>query len=246
MKNPPWSRDELILALDLYIRAGKKQLDTSDSRVIELSNILRRLPIYPKQMRTADFRNVQGVSMKLGNFSAVDPSYSGKGLERGSKLDHKIWNEFENKWQELGILAASIRQAAINEEEEEDPFTDNDDEVFFEGILLTRLHKTRERNRKLVERKKQSVLLEKGSLACEVCGFDFGEVYGELGREFAECHHKLPLSQLSSNQTTRLADLAILCANCHRMIHRSKPLLTIEELQAVVAATQSRSSNGQV
>ena len=59
-----------------------------------------------------------------------------------------------------------------------------------------------------------------GALRCEGCGFDFAATYGELGHGFAECHHVVPLADLRAGSRTRLSDLVILCANCHRMIHR--------------------------
>jgi predicted HNH restriction endonuclease len=61
-----------------------------------------------------------------------------------------------------------------------------------------------------------------GRLCCEVpgCGFDFESVYGDIGRDFAEVHHLMPLSDMSSPTVTRLEDLAVVCSNCHRMIHR--------------------------
>jgi 5-methylcytosine-specific restriction protein A len=71
-----------------------------------------------------------------------------------------------------------------------------------------------------------------GRLACEVCNFDFGVVYGELGTGFAECHHKLPLSE--GVRRTRLEDLAIVCSNCHRMLHRRSLSLSIEQLAELV------------
>jgi len=88
-RNPDWTRDELILVLDLYFRAGRKQLDATQPEVIQLSKLLNRLPIHSLELRQSDFRNAQGVSMKLGNFSAVDPEHLGAGLERGGKLDTK-------------------------------------------------------------------------------------------------------------------------------------------------------------
>ncbi|MCB9108759.1 MAG: HNH endonuclease [Anaerolineales bacterium] len=54
-------------------------------------------------------------------------------------------------------------------------------------------------------------------MACEVCEFDFAQVYGELGYGFAECHHLVPLSELGESRRVRLADLAIVCANCHHI-----------------------------
>lgn len=62
-----------------------------------------------------------------------------------------------------------------------------------------------------------------GKLSCEVlgCGFDFGKRYGELGDGYAQVHHLRPLHAVSSKGVkTRLNDLAVVCANCHAMIHR--------------------------
>ncbi|MCD4771772.1 MAG: HNH endonuclease [Bacteroidales bacterium] len=71
-------------------------------------------------------------------------------------------------------------------------------------------------------------------LKCKVCGFDFKEVYGEWGEGFIEVHH---LQALADNQgeeieTNPETDLIVVCANCHRMLHRKKGMtLTIEELK---------------
>ena len=60
----------------------------------------------------------------------------------------------------------------------------------------------------------------KTRLACECCEFDSKAVYGELGRGFAECHHRRPLRRLVGKTVTRLEDLAIVCANCVRPAKR--------------------------
>ncbi len=67
---------------------------------------------------------------------------------------------------------------------------------------------------------------------CKVCGFDFETHYGERGRNFIEVHHLEPLASLDEPSTINPAvDLTVLCANCHRMIHRYKyQVLSIEEL----------------
>ena len=61
-----------------------------------------------------------------------------------------------------------------------------------------------------------------GHLRCEVpgCGFCFEEVYGEVGKRFAHVHHLNALSANENEVRTKLEDLAIVCANCHAMIHR--------------------------
>lgn len=62
-----------------------------------------------------------------------------------------------------------------------------------------------------------------GRLRCEVpgCGFCFEEVYGKLGEQFAHVHHLDALNRNADEVTTTLKDLAIVCANCHAMIHRN-------------------------
>lgn len=71
---------------------------------------------------------------------------------------------------------------------------------------------------------------------CYVCKFDFYKTYGELEKGYIEVHHKVPLydsdGEVEVNPET---DLVCLCANCHRMIHRSrKEILTVEELIQIV------------
>jgi hypothetical protein len=68
---------------------------------------------------------------------------------------------------------------------------------------------------------------------CEACDFDFEAKYGELGREYIECHHVDPLGKRDNPSTsTSVRDVRMLCANCHRMVHRSRPILPVEELRA--------------
>jgi hypothetical protein len=70
---------------------------------------------------------------------------------------------------------------------------------------------------------------------CEACGFDFGEVYGPRGKGYIECHHIDPLSGREGvADVTKESDLALLCANCHRMVHRYEPCLTIDELKDIL------------
>lgn len=95
-------------------------------------------------------------------------------------------------------------------------------------------HFRRERDRAIVETKKAATLNATGRLCCEVCGFDFAATYGAYGEGFCEVHHLVPLSAASDSVTTTLDDLAILCSNCHRIIHRSDPMLSVSQLYEVV------------
>jgi len=107
-----------------------------------------------------------------------------------------------------------------------------------EGDELYIAHRAKERNRKLVVEKKKQALKKDPLLHCECCMFSFVDKYGEWGKFFAEVHHKTPLASLSTATETKLEDLAIVCSNCHSMLHRQgHRTLTIDELTNAVTQT---------
>lgn len=109
--------------------------------------------------------------------------------------------------------------------------TDNYVKEGFEGEVVYKLHKLRERDNKLTESKKSKVFKETGMLKCEICEFDFFEKYGDLGKGFIECHHTIQLSTYETNQKTKIEDLSLVCSNCHRMLHRNLENMSIENLR---------------
>lgn len=225
MRNPKWHRDELILALDLYFKVEPGQIHARNPAIIELSGILNKLPFFDNKPDAERFRNANGVGLKLSNFLAIDPSYHGKGMQAYSKLDKEVFDEFYKNRALLSRLAANIIATLANEQltnelQQAGEDTDESEYAAPEGRLLYRLHRLRERNKTIVEKKKKDHLKKHGSLACELCSFDFESVYGEVGRGFIECHHRTPLAQLSPNTKTTLNDLMLICSNCHRMVHR--------------------------
>lgn len=91
--NPSWQFDELILALDLYLTWRPKQPPAGHPDLVALSDTLQRLPVHPSDARADDFRNVNSVRRKLGDFTAPDPEYEGKGTKGGEGV-HLVWAEF--------------------------------------------------------------------------------------------------------------------------------------------------------
>ncbi|MHB1107209.1 MAG: HNH endonuclease [Lutibacter sp.] len=76
--------------------------------------------------------------------------------------------------------------------------------------------------------------IEIHGLECSACGFNFENFYGDWGKGFIEVHHIQPLSENKGEetQTNPNTDLKVLCANCHRMVHRKKDItLSIKELK---------------
>ena len=89
----------------------------------------------------------------------------------------------------------------------------------WEDLRILHVHKRIERNQRLAQKAKKLL-----GLTCQACGFNFEEIYGTTGKDYIEAHHLTPLSQLKGKRVALDAkqDFAVLCANCHRMIHRSE------------------------
>jgi 5-methylcytosine-specific restriction protein A len=227
-----WLRDEAILALDLYVREG---VSPGIVAIRALSATLRALPLERRNSDTERFRSEGSVKFKLGNFAALDEEASQAGLTNASATDRQLWSEHSDGILDVRATADAIRAntAAIARDPATVPPPLATIEEAPEGQLLTRVHQVRERNSKLTDGHKKAVLAETGKLACEGCGFDFVAVYGDRGHGFIECHHTVPVSSLEPGAKTRRADLALVCANCHRMIHRRAPWLSMDELRAL-------------
>jgi 5-methylcytosine-specific restriction protein A len=228
-----WTQDELILALDLYFKAPASHGNDKHPGVIELSELLQDLPIHPIAMRLPNFRNANGVALKLVNFRTLDPSHSGTGMDQGARMDREVWNQYAEHLDLLAATALAIREHYKTLSPIDLIAEDGNDGVS-EGGLLRAVHNRYERDSKIVRKKKRAVFELTMALKCEICHFDFAEEYGELGSEFAECHHTRPVSQMQAGDKTRLEDLSIVCANCHRMLHRNRELLSIEALKNIL------------
>lgn len=107
-------------------------------------------------------------------------------------------------------------------------------QTFLEGNPRLVAHLRRERNSAVIKAKKDATLQTKGKLCCEACGFNFKDFYGEFGDGFCEVHHIQPLSKTDGIVETKLSDLAIVCSNCHRIIHRSNPMFDIQKLSKII------------
>jgi 5-methylcytosine-specific restriction enzyme A len=239
-RNPIWTRDELILTLDLFMENREAIPGKNSQEINDLVSDLARLGGKIGLAGDDTLRNANGVHMKLMNFRRLDPDYtrSGKvGLARGGRGDKEVWDIFTGDRQRLRRAAENIRAWLAADGGAAEPSlaakTDDDTDAE-EGAVLTRVHRSRERNRKLVTQKKSAFTAQHGRLFCEACGFDFVRRYGDRGDGFIECHHTRPVSSMRPGEKTKLNDLRLLCANCHRMVHAKSPWLSFDELAALL------------
>lgn len=104
-----WSREELILAFDLYCRIPFKKTKANNPQVVELAHLLRRSPA--------------SVARKLGNFGSFDPALQERqitGLVHTGKLDAEVWAEFNNDWNRLVLEARRLRDKLSSTESYEE------------------------------------------------------------------------------------------------------------------------------
>lgn len=94
----PWTRDELILAINLYCKTPFGRIHMRNPEIIELSNTLGRTP--------------GSVSYKLANFASIDPTIDRKGAVNFSKLDREVWDEFFDDWEKM-VLESETRMAQL-------------------------------------------------------------------------------------------------------------------------------------
>jgi 5-methylcytosine-specific restriction protein A len=122
----------------------------------------------------------------------------------------------KNKRQYFDFISTSFKELAI----------------YKEGKILYSKHRRRERNRKLVENAKQKFRAENGNkIFCEICNFNFREIYGI---DYIEVHHMKAMANMEEDEVTSLADVCLVCPNCHRIIHSETPHFTIDKVKALI------------
>lgn len=137
-----------------------------------------------------------------------------------------FWNNasLRRKFEMMGFQCAELT--------EEDVSSDTQDRDHIEGEEKMILRRERERNP--VARKLCIALYAQrngGRVQCLACGFDFERAYGSLGRGFIHVHHLGPLAEATGpRQVDPNSDLIPLCPNCHAIVHRRRPMLTLAEL----------------
>ena len=149
---------------------------------------------------------------------------SGKGI--GSVEANKILDNAIYSYEEDYSYIVREDDLPYNQGIEQSSFT--------EGRKKLGLHFYKERNKQLIQKAKNNFKNKNGRLYCEVCGFEYCKKYGEIGNDYIEGHHILPISELQGESETNVSDILLVCANCHRMLHRKRNPLSKSELQQMM------------
>jgi 5-methylcytosine-specific restriction protein A len=138
---------------------------------------------------------------------------------QGEKYD--IWQLKDN------LIEALEETKLTGEIEFFDELTEIDDKILVEGIKKRVTVNSYERNPKARE-----LCIKEYGYSCSVCGINFEDRYGEIGKNFIHVHHLTPISELKkSYQINPIEDLRPVCPNCHAMLHKKKPPFSINELK---------------
>lgn len=171
-------------------------------KVIAITPVNRAIPRQITPWQSVNFR---GISQ--GNVCEISHI---KDIEQIGNLKLDLWNRFAKYLTASNDESRYVNEAIFNELELSEPETSA-----IEGRLLLASHFIRERNKEIVKRRKKNAI-KNNTLICEVCDFSFIQKYNV---NFIECHHIEPIGN-GRVRDTREEDLALVCPNCHRMLHR--------------------------
>lgn len=132
MPRRDWTRDELILAMNLYCQLPFGKLHRGNPDIIALANAIGRTP--------------SSVAMKLGNLASLDPVHQQrgvKGLSGASEGDRQIWSEFHNDWSQLSIESETLRETLLSPNDEGRLYLDESDKQFIGNTEATATVKVR-------------------------------------------------------------------------------------------------------
>jgi predicted HNH restriction endonuclease len=119
-------------------------------------------------------------------------------------------------------------------------FVSEDEESKYpEGAEKYKYHRSLERDPSIARKAKERRFNLTGELKCDVCGFSFFGTYGVLGEGFIEAHHTIPVTELRGNRKITIKEIALVCSNCHRMLHMGDKCLSVEYLKRIIEERKS-------
>ena len=221
MSNVRFSRDEIILALDVLYSAGEQRLNPQSPSVIALSELLNELPIHKSNVKKNNFRTPSGVLKQLKLF---EKSYVKciKNADVGSKF-YEIASEFENRREELHAIACAIKRNI----DSYDMITfgnEIESNSFPEGALLGHLHC-------ILEKRDGAGI--KADSQCMVCGINTKEIY-RGGLDLVTLHLTVPIADINWKKRYTAEDFISVCPNCHAALHRTRPWLMKEFCEKIL------------
>lgn len=176
------------------------------------------------------------VNLEVGNYAKRIAKHYNIKFTKRSQQNYIYWDLFFEGWNDAKFFVWQLRPELIEALENtgltgDEPLPDeiplNKEERLFEGAKRTITVNAYERNSKARE-----LCIKHYGTACIICGFDFEMKFGEHGKGFIHVHHLTPLAEIGEHyEVDPIKELRPVCPNCHAMLHRDEPPLTIDELK---------------
>jgi 5-methylcytosine-specific restriction protein A len=216
-----WLYDELLIIGAIVRQNNWRGIRASSPEAKALSALLSKGQLHPGVNLPDDFRTANSIQRKSYDLVSAAQGYTGIPT-KGGKLAGVVMDAFQTDPEGMHAKADAVRKVLEGAFIAPKPATDEDPDekiAASEGGIIEVLARRRERDKGLRTRKLAAVEKAGRTITCEACGFDFGAVYGERGDGYIEVHHVNPL-HVTGPVETSLDDLALVCANCHRICHR--------------------------
>jgi predicted HNH restriction endonuclease len=210
MRQPKWTLDEVILAVNAYFEIGDVRKVTLDNPlVIELSKLLRALSIHKNT--GAIFRNVTGVQMILKNIATLDKNAE-YHLGAATKLQKKVYSYYFGNKLYLKELANVIRTCLPLPFDYYEPI---DFDNFMAGNLLYLYHLYIENKSRAATILKEEFYNRRKS-RCAPCGIDLSVLYGEKSYELLEQHYTEKIINYHNGMNILPDRFVAICPTCHK------------------------------
>lgn len=139
----------------------------------------------------------------------------------------KLWDELKGALENLNLVGEKVARADYTNRLPTEVLPFEESKLYEEGKVTEVFVNRYERNQKA----RRKCIKHYGAV-CQGCGLDFGSFYGTIAQGFIHVHHIIPLAEIGKSYLVDpIKDLVPLCANCHSVVHLTKPMLTIEELK---------------
>lgn len=249
---PSPAREDLTHTVAFPLRSGSFVMDEMDFEIIEDDGITATLEPLRVSIRNSDYRidlqdRISAIATDLANIGGIRSQHPelAEAIERHGDALNAAQNSLlirttadrVNELQERLFGFTNAASATKLEEADAKPPVEEEEIYGVEGRLLTRIHVYKERDKGFAARAKKYYKDKNGGrLICECCGMDPVDRYGAGGERCMEAHHRIPIEELQPDSITRVDEMAIVCASCHRVIHSQKPCISVEELAATLKA----------
>lgn len=220
-KNP--TRQSVLRAMREFWKIGEKEFlqKYTRGRAPDSRYLLYKDERYPLKALLAASHTPP---VKASSFNSNQASYRLRDLGFDGAL------KIDEAGNEVRMFSDGSNPINVRQSRSKTVYANISSELVQEGERLIKEISVLKRDKAIVEKAKL-----KWGCVCQVCGFDFEAVYGDIGKGFIEAHHIEPLAERNGKgKDTSIDDFAMLCANCHRMIHRGESTMSVRRLQKIV------------